>query len=341
MDTVRNFAHLQVVKKIAYVPLDFSLKKSKPALASKKISTFAFFIKIIFLKNIKAHIALFAVALIYGANYTIAKEVLDPGHIKPIGFITLRITTGMVLFGLITTFFIKEKIKKEDWKLVILCALFGAVINQLCFFIGLEKTTAIHGALLLTVTPIIVLIASAILLREAITFRKTIGILIGMAGAAFLILSGKSISFHSEQIKGDLFVFINSVSYGLYLVLVRKLMKTYHPFTILSRMFAIGFLVVLPLGWSDLQEVEWSSFSGKIWLAVGYVLFFTTFLTYLLNATALKTVPATVAGIYIYLQPIIATLISVSFAKDVMSADKLISAILIFTGVYLVSKKKY
>lgn len=298
-----------------------------------------FYIKNSFLKNIKAHIALFTVALIYGANYTVAKEVLDPGHIKPIGFIALRITTGMVLFGFIATFFIKEKIKKEDWKLVALCALFGVVINQLCFFWGLKMTTAIHSALLLTVTPIIVLIASAILLREAITSRKTIGILIGMAGAAFLILSGKSIGFHSEQITGDLFILINSVSYGLYLVLVKKLMKTYHPFTILSRMFAFGFLIVLPLGWSDLQAVEWSSFSENIWLAVGYVLLLTTFLNYLLNATALKTVSATVAGIYIYLQPIVATLISIGFAKDVMSADKLISAVLIFTGVYLVSQK--
>lgn len=291
--------------------------------------------------KLKAHLALLCVAFIYGANYTIAKEVLDPGHVKPVGFIVLRAGSGMLLFGILSLFFIKEKVQKSDWGLIFLCALFGIVINQVSFFMGLEKTTAIHASLILTITPIIVLIASAILLREAITKTKVLGILIGLSGAAYLIASGKNIDFSSDQIFGDLLVLLNSTSYGLYLVLVRKLMKRYNPITILSRLFFFGFLILLPLGWNDLQIAEWSSFSGNIWLAIIYVLIFTTCFAYLLNAYALKRVTATVAGIYIYLQPIIAAGIAIAFAKDVMTPEKLISAVLIFTGVYLVSKKEF
>ena len=291
------------------------------------------------MKNIKAHLALFTVALIYGANYTIAKEVLDPGYVKPIGFITLRAGAGFVLFTLISVFFIKEKIKKSDWKLVFLCALFGVFINQVSFFVGLKMTTAIHASLIMTITPIIVLITAAVLLKESITKTKILGILIGMSGAAYLILSGGSIDFQSKQITGDLLVLLNSSSYGMYIVLVRKLMADYHPFTILSRVFMLGFLMVLPFGWGDLQAIEWSNFSTGIWAAIAYVLIFTTFFAYLLNAFALKRLTATVASVYIYLQPIIAATIAISFAKDVLTTEKLISATLIFTGVYLVSKK--
>jgi len=291
------------------------------------------------LKNIKAHLALFSVALIYGANYTIAKEVLDPGHVKPIGFIALRVIAAFLLFSIVNLFSVKEKIEKSDWKLIFLCAVTGVFVNQISFFTGLKMTTAIHGALILTITPIIVLLAAALLLNESITKTKILGILIGMTGAAYLILAGSSINFKTEQITGDLLILVNAVFYGFYLVLVRKLMTKYHPFTILSRVFFLGLLMVLPFGWSELQEVEWNNFSTEIWAAVAYVMFFTSFVAYLLNAFALQRVTASIAGIYIYLQPIIASAISIYFAKDVMTPDKLISAALIFTGVYLVSKK--
>ena len=291
------------------------------------------------MKKISAHLALFSVALIYGANYTIAKEVLDPGYVKPIGFILLRSIAGVFLFNFMRVVFINEKVEKQDWKLIALCAFLGVFANQIPFFLGLKLTTAINASLLLTITPIVVLVAGAFILKEKITWTKALGILIGLTGAAYLILYGESVSFSKDQLIGDLLVFLNSVSYGLYLVFVRKLMAKYDPITILSRMYIFGFFMVLPFGYHEVSIIKWSEFSSDIWLSISYVLVFTTFLAYLLNAFALKRVSATIVSIYIYLQPILASAIAISLGKDYLTVDKVIAATLIFTGVFLVSKK--
>jgi drug/metabolite transporter (DMT)-like permease len=289
--------------------------------------------------KIKAHIALFLVALIYGANYTIAKDVLDNEHIKPIGFILMRVITGLILFTIIHTFYVKEKVEKKDFFRLLLCGLFGVAINQTFFFSGLKLTTPINASLIMTTTPILVLIASSIMIGEKITIRKILGIIAGGSGAVLLILNGEKINFGKEQILGDLMIFINATSYGIYLVIVKSLMKKYNPITIVKWVFIFGSFFVFPFGASELTEVQWATFDFSIWSAIVYVLFFTTFLAYLFNAYALKTVNPSVVSIYIYLQPLLATTVALIFAKDNLAAIKVISGLLIFAGVYLVSSK--
>jgi drug/metabolite transporter (DMT)-like permease len=290
--------------------------------------------------KIKAHIALFLVALIYGANYTVAKEVLDNEHIKPVGFILMRVVTGLILFTVIHTFYVKEKVEKKDFFRLILCGLFGVAINQTFFFSGLKLTTPINASLIMTTTPILVLIASSIMIGEKITIRKILGIIAGGSGAILLILNGEKISFEKNQILGDLMIFINATSYGIYLVIVKSLMKKYNPITVVKWVFVFGTLFVFPFGVGELTEVQWATFDLSIWSAIVYVLFFTTFLAYLFNAFALKTVNPSVVSIYIYLQPLLATTIALIFAKDNLAAIKVISGLLIFAGVYLVSTQR-
>lgn len=291
-------------------------------------------------QKIKAHIALFLVAMIYGANYTIAKEVLDNGHIRPIGFILMRVLTGLILFSIIHTFYIKEKVERKDFFRLILCGLFGVAINQAFFFSGLKLTTPINASLIMTTTPILVLIASSIIIGEKITWRKILGIVAGGSGAVLLILNGKSINFEKTQILGDFMIFINASSYGIYLVIVKSLMEKYNPITVVKWVFIFGTFFVFPFGIDELTEVNWVAFDYSIWLAVTYVLICTTFLAYLFNAYALKTVNPSVVSIYIYLQPLLATMIALMFAKDNLGVIKIISGVLIFAGVYLVSSQK-
>ena len=289
-------------------------------------------------QNLKAHLALFTVALIYGANYSIAKLVLDDGYILPIGFILLRVIAAITLLWISHQFFAKEKIERKDFGLLFLCSIFGVVINQIFFFKGLKLTTPINAALIMTTTPIIVLIAAAIILGEGITIKKIIGVLIGAAGAVLLISYGKELAFKSTQFWGNIQVFINATSYAIYLVLVKKLMLKYHPITVLKWVFTISIVFILPLGAGELAQVDWQSMPLSVWLATVYVLIAATYFTYILNATALRTVNASVVSIYIYLQPVLAAIIALIFAQDKLDLIKVISAVLIFTGVYLVSQ---
>ena len=287
--------------------------------------------------NLKAHLALFTVALLYGGNFSIAKIVMDDSYIEPLGFIILRALSGLVLFWMVHYFFIQEKIEKKDFPLLILCAVFGVAINQMTFFMGLQRTTPINASLIMLTTPILVLIISMLVIKEKITLQKLIGIIFGATGAIMLITYGKEISYQSSQIWGDILVFINALSFGIYLVLVKKLMVKYHPFTVMKWVFSFGIFMVLPFGFHDLKIVEWSTFPNVVWWAVFYVLIGATCMTYLLNAYALKMVNASVVSIYIYLQPLFATLIALALDKDELDGLKVFAGILIFIGVYLVS----
>lgn len=289
----------------------------------------------------QAHLALFGVALIYGANYTIAREVLVSDSIQPQGFILFRVISGVFLFGLLYHGLIREKVWRKDVWLFALCGLFGVCINQIFFFRGLKLTGPIHASLIMTTTPIIVLVVSAFAIGERITWQKILGIAIGATGAVLLISHGQEVSFQSDQLWGDLQILINATSYGIYIVLVKSLMKRYHPFTVMYGLFIFGFFFVFPFGIQEALSVNWPAFTPGIWLGFVYVLLFTTFLTYLLNGFALKRLNASVVSIYIYLQPLLASTIALLLGKDEATVLKLAAAALIFVGVYLVSQPFY
>ncbi|TVR81530.1 MAG: DMT family transporter [Chitinophagaceae bacterium] len=288
---------------------------------------------------LKVHGALVLVNLIYGANYTIAKVVM-PDYITPYGFIFLRVTVATFLFFL---FALALKIKvpfKKDLPRIIMCGFFGVALNQLMFFKGLDWTTPINASLIMITTPILVLIMTAFLLKERITFSKGAGIFLGALGAFFILLSGSLNAFGFEQntLRGDLLILVNACSYALYLVLVKPLMKKYSPLNVIFYVFLSGCIFVWPVGYGEFTLIDWQSFTTGIWLAVIYVVFATTFLAYLLNIFALSKVNPSIVGVYIYLQPVFASVIALSFGKDELDILKILASILIFAGVYLVSK---
>ena len=139
--------------------------------------------------KILAHLGLLIANLIYALNYTLAKDVM-PEYIQPSGFILLRVIGGVFLFGLSYSLFIKEKINKADLLLFSICGFFGVAVNQLLFFEGLNLTTPINAAIIMTVTPILVILLSTFILNESITLRKILGIFLGLFGAVILILNG-------------------------------------------------------------------------------------------------------------------------------------------------------
>ena len=279
---------------------------------------------------------MFIANLIYAINYTFAKDVM-PKFIQPSGFILLRVTGAVIFFSLIYFLFVKEKVKKKDIARLAICGVFGVAINQLFFFEGLNLTTPINAAIIMTVNPVLVIIMSVLILFEKINIRKGIGIVFGLVGASALILSGGNVSGDATYMKGNMFVFVNATSYGLYLVLVKPLMQKYNPFTVMFYVSAFGLLYVFPFGYNELLAVKWSSLTSIIIYEILFVVVCTTIVAYLLNASALKLLNASTVSIYIYLQPILATLFAIFRRSDVLDEVKIISALIIFVGVYLVS----
>jgi drug/metabolite transporter (DMT)-like permease len=211
---------------------------------------------------------------------------------------------------------------------------------MLTFFKGLSFTSPISAAVIMVTTPIIVLILSAIIMKEKMIKRKIFGILLGLFGTGFLILYGKSIGNASNALLGNLLVFINAVSYAFYLILVKKLMDKYNAFTFVKWIYTFGLLMVLPFGWSEYQEIQWATIPTHILWEIVFVVLFTTFFTYLFNLVSMRELKPTTVSVFIYLQPLFATIFAISLGKDELTLVKIVSAVLIFVGVYLVTQKK-
>lgn len=287
-----------------------------------------------------AFAAAFAVQLFYGVTFTFADNVIKGGFIKPFGFILLRVMGAATLFWLFSFLAPKEKIDRKDFITFFFASIFGIALNMLTFFKGLEYTTPIHASVIMVVVPIIVLILSSFFLGEKIVPKKILGIVLGLSGAIVLSIYGKSEEPSLNIPFGNLLVFINAVSYSIYIILIKKLSTKYHPFTFIKWLFLFGTFLVLPFGFSELKAVEWPTFSPYIIFATAFVIVGATFCTYLLNPYALRQLKASTVSTFLYIQPVIAGIFAIIMGSDSLNFVKFMAATLIFAGVYLVSKNK-
>jgi drug/metabolite transporter (DMT)-like permease len=292
-------------------------------------------------ERIKAHLALLGANLFYGAGFTVAKIVM-PSLIQPKGFILIRVAVVTILFWL--SYFggknFRTKIDRKDWRILILCAIFGVATNQLLFFQGLNLTSPIHASLMMLSTPILVSLFAVYALHEKLSVNKIIGLILGVSGAVILVLLGGKDKVATNALLGDVFVLMNATSYAIYLVIAKPLMTKYRPIIVIRWIFLIGLLVVFPFGISEFTEINWNMFSFKEYAAVAFIVICCTFFTYLWNIYALRILSPATAGAYIYLQPVFAALIAVFFYFEHLSWTKVIASIFIFAGVYFVSKRK-
>lgn len=291
-------------------------------------------------KRLLAILAAIGASAIYGLNHTIAKGVM-PAHIEAFGFIMLRVLGASILFWLLSPFAPKERIDKKDYPRMLGCAVFGMCINMLFFFKGLSLSTPINSSVIVTLSPVMVLILASFILKEKITLIKGIGIALGLSGALALVLfSTDSVSNAPNIPLGNLMFIINAFSYGFYLVIVKPLTKKYHAITLMKWLFLMGVILNLPVTYSEFTAVDWLNLPFDAIWRMAFVVAGTTFSTYLLNIYALKQLSASTISVFIYLQPLIAIIYAILVGADQLTTIKVAAGLLVFVGVYLVSFKK-
>lgn len=287
----------------------------------------------------KAHIALLLSGLLFGANYWIAKELM-PEPLLPRQIIFIRVFSAAILFWVLSSLVKNEKVKPKHLFIIALSSTLGVAVNQIFFFEGLNLTTPVDAAILHASSPIMVLLFATWIIRERILWINVLGILIGALGAILLITSGKNAEAFRGDMMGNIFILINISAYALYLVLIKPMMESYHPFTVMKWVFIFGFIAVAPFTTHTLFELGNDVLTTKTLLSLTYVVLGTTMLAYLLTIYGLKYLKASSAGYYIYLQPLMAGLIGLIGFGEVITLQKILSAVLIFAGVYFVNRKR-
>ena len=287
-----------------------------------------------------AFLAAFGASFIYGVNHTLAKDLM-PTYIKPFGFIMLRVLGAALLFWITSLFFPNEKIDRKDWLRFLFCAFFGMTINMLMFFKGLDLSTPINSSVVITLSPVILLVLSAIFLKEKITWLKGSGIGIGLIGALVLILFEAKTQENASNIPlGNMLFVVNATAYSVYLIIVKPLTAKYSSITLMKWFFLIAIFTNLPVALPEFLEVEWRTLPLSVIGVMIFVVVGTTYLTYLFNIFALRTLRPSTIGAFIYLQPLIATLVAIILGADTLTGIRIFAAALIFLGVYLTTKRK-
>lgn len=291
------------------------------------------------MKQYLAHAALFAVSMIYAFNYFIAKDLFS--EIGPLGVVSIRAISAVVFFWIVHVLWIREKIQsRQDYLRLFFSGILGISLNQIFFFSGLARTLQVNASVLMTTTPVFVFLIGFLMRVEKINATKVFGLVLACVSAVLLILGGRELSFNQQTLTGDLMVIFNASVYGLYLIVVKPLVAKYNPMTIMVWVFTFGSLVNIPLGIPELMAVDAASLSVSALWSVAYVVFFNTICVYSFNAFALQSVPPSIASIYIYLQPVMVSVLAFFLLEEGVSVEELIYIAMVLTGVYLVSYKK-
>jgi drug/metabolite transporter (DMT)-like permease len=286
----------------------------------------------------KAHWAVLLTNIFFGANFTAVQYIAKKG-IPPFGLNVIRVAISSILFWLMLFVFPQKKwIKKKDIPRFLVCAITGVVINQMLFIKGLTLTLSIHAALLMLVTPIFITFIAAWLGRERITIFQLAGLALAISGSVVLILQRESTGGGTNIIVGNILVILNAISYAFYFVLVKPLMKEYHPFEVIRWIFTLGTPFMLLIGWKQFTSISWESLSMNDYLVLAGIVFLATFLAYLFNLYGITVLGASVTGSYIYSQPVFAAIFAIALTEERLTLYKIIAAALIVCGLLLVNK---
>jgi drug/metabolite transporter (DMT)-like permease len=289
---------------------------------------------------IRAHIGTLLTNLFFAGNYSLVKAI-SPSFVGPYAVNVLRAGISAVLFWTIWLFGkTGAGIRRKDWPRFFFCALTGICLNQTLFIKGLTLTSTIHAALLILVTPIVVTLFALWILKERFTLAKALGLALGIGGATFLILQREAGQHATNYLLGDLLIVLNAIFYSIYFILVKPLMQEYSTLHVTRWVFTIGLFMLLPFGWQQTAAIEWNSFAWQQIVSLFYVAVVGTFLAYYFTAYGLRKLGASVTGAYIYTQPLFAVVIAIIFLDENITWQKIVSALLIFTGVFLVNLKK-
>jgi drug/metabolite transporter (DMT)-like permease len=287
------------------------------------------------------HIIMFAVTLIFGINIPLSKSLL-PLWISPEGLTLSRILFGAAIFWIASIFIPHEKVTLKEHRFFFIGALVGVVFNQGLFITGLNMTSPIDASIIITCGPLFAMIFAAILLKEPISLLKVTGVLVGASGAILLVFNGhQATTSHTSNLTGNLMVFGSAVIYAFYLVFTKPLTLRYSPITLMKWMFLYASILVTPFFYRHILSAPVYVHPEKIAvLQMVYTLCFATFLAYLLIPMAQRRIRPTTISMYNNFQPLIASIVAVSVGMDHFSVIKGLSAILIFSGVYLVTRSK-
>lgn len=294
--------------------------------------------------KMKGHVAMLAANSMWGLMAPLAKFVMIGGAVSSLVMTDLRVFGAMILFWIFSFFQKPEHVGHKDLMKLFVASLLAIVFNQGSYIFGVGMTSPVDASIITTSMPLIAMILAAIFLKEPITGKKILGIAVGASGALLLILGSSQASGTTVKgdnpLLGDVFVLLAQCSYAFYFVLFKNFVTKYLAVTVMKWMFTYAFICLLPFSYSSLLATDWLALDGARIASILFVVVGATFLSYILIIVGQKNLRPTVAGMYNYIQPLVATIVAICWGMDSFNLTKVLSVVMIFGGVWLVTSSR-
>lgn len=288
------------------------------------------------------HIACFTAYAIFGINIIVCKDLTSGHLISPITIFTLRALGAGLMFWILSLFLPSEKVEKKDYLKILAAAFLGYFVTQLTFLVAIADVTPMHCSIISSISPIYTMFIAAVVLKEPLSWKKAGGVALSLCGILFLIFNNASGASGAGESKlsGIFLMFLNSLSFSLYLGIFKPVIAKYSVVTFMKWIFLFSALMSLPLSFREVISLEWTRIpSAQMW-ELGFLIVFATFVSYFLIPFGQKRIRPTLVSMYSYIQPIIATVISIILAMDILTWQKLLAALMVFAGVFIVSRSR-
>ena len=291
-------------------------------------------------RHVVAHISMFFACAFWGLMAPLGKDAMTHG-IDGICMVSLRVFGACILFWIASLFVKHEHVPfKDKWKFIF-AGLFGLVFNQCCYTVGLSITSPINASIVTTSMPIFAMLLAALILKEPITGKKALGVLMGCSGALILILtSAQAVSDKMGDIRGDVLCLFAQFSFALYLALFNPLIRRYSVFTVNKWMFLFGAIILAPFTMPHLIANNWAAVPVRSYWEAAFVVVICTFVSYILTMVAQQILRPTVVSVYNYVQPLVSVIVSIITGIAIFSVTHALAAALVCAGVWLVTKSK-
>lgn len=288
------------------------------------------------------HLACFAAYAIFGINIIVCKDLTGGHLISPIAIFTIRSLGAGLLFWIISLFQPREKVERKDFIKIFVAAFLGYFMTQLTFLMAIPDVTPMHCSIISSMSPIYTMFIAAIVLKEPLTWQKAGGVAISLFGIIYLILNnaGSDSGVAESSISGLLLMFLNSLSFSLYLGVFKPVIAKYSVVTFMKWIFLFSALMSLPMSFREVFSFEWTRIPAAQMWELGYLIVFATFMAYFLIPFGQKRIRPTLVSMYSYIQPIIATVISIIIGMDILTWQKLFASAMVFIGVFIVSRSR-
>ena len=288
------------------------------------------------------HCAAFIAYAIFGFNIIVCKDLTSGGLIPPLGIFTLRSLFAGSLFWLVSLFQPKETIEKKDYIRIFAASMLGFMTCQVTFLVGIPHITPMDCSILTAMAPVYTMITAAIVIKEPITLKKSIGVAVSLAGVIYLIINRVSISEGAAESTpfGIFMIILNVLSFAMYLGIFKPLIAKYSVVTFMKWIFLFSACVSIPFSFKGLVNVDWTCIPKIQYAELAYLIICATFITYYLIPIAQKRIRPTLVSMYTYVQPIIAIAISIAIGMDTLTWQKLLATALVFGGVVIVNQSR-